>query len=102
MNAFAMEAGPAQFGSGFVESARRFLYRLAAAIAIVLLFALLIILFVPLAIVGLIYLVARSVLGGFGATAGVPQGGAEPMHPPIPESDNEGRENVRVRRPGEE
>lgn len=102
MNAFAMEAGPAQFGSGFVESARRFLYRLAAAIAIVLLLALLFVLFVPLAIVGVVYLVVRSALNGLGAPARAPQGDAGPVHPPIPESDNEGRENVRVRRPGEE
>lgn len=102
MNAFAMEAGPAHFGGDFVESVRRFLYRLAAAIAIVLLLALLFVLFVPLAIVGVIYLVVRSALGSLGAPARAPQGEAEPVHAPIPESDNEGRENVRVRMPGEE
>ncbi len=101
MNAYAMEAGPAQFGGGVVDGVRRVFYRVAAAIAILLLLALLLallfVLFVPMAIIGVLYLVLRSVLSGFGgpARAGVDA----PAHQPIPDADSEGRENVRVRRP---
>lgn len=100
MNAYAMEAGPAQFGGGVVDGVRRFFYRVAAAIAILLLLALLFVLFVPMAIIGVLYLVLRSVLSGFGgpARAGVDA----PAHQPIPDADGEGRENVRVRRPDAE
>jgi len=100
MNAYAMEAGPAQFGGGVVDGVRRVFYRVAAAIAILLLLALLFVLFVPMAIIGVLYLVLRSVLSGFGGPA---RAGLDvPAHQPIPDADSEGRENVRVRRPDAE
>lgn len=103
MNAYAMEAGPAQFGGSAVDSVRRFFYRVAAAIAIVALLTLLFVLFVPMVIIGILYLIARSVLGSFGGVSRRPQYQVEPpAHQPIPEEDGEGRENVRVRRPDAE
>lgn len=100
MNAYAMEAGPAQFGGSFVDGVRRFFYRLAAAIAILVLLALLFVLFVPMAIIGVLYLIARSVFGGLGGAPRRSQYQEEPpAHRPIPDEDSEGRENVRVRRP---
>lgn len=97
MTAFAMESRPAQFGSDFVDGVRRFLYRAAAAVAILVLLALLFVLFVPMAIIGVLYILVRSALGGFGGGART-NPDAPPEHQPIPDSDNEGRENVRVRR----
>lgn len=97
MTAFAMESRPAQFGSDFVDGVRRFFYRAAAAVAILLLLGLLFVLFVPMAIIGVLYILVRSVLGGFGG-AGRAAADSQPAHQPIPEADNEGRENVRVRR----
>jgi len=97
MSAFVMEAGSANLGAGAVESVRRFLYRLAAAIAIVFLVVLLLVLLVPMAVIGMLYIVARSVFSGLGS--GTRQAEVEvPAHQPIPEEDGEGRENVRVRR----
>jgi len=97
MSAFVMEAGRANFGTDFVESLRRFLYRAAAAVAILVLLALLFILFVPMAILGVLYILVRAAFGGFGvARQAAPD--ATPAHQPIPDADDEGRENVRVRR----
>lgn len=99
MTAFTMEAGRENFGAGAVESLRRFLYRVAAGLAILFLIVLLLVLLVPMAILGMLYFVVRSVFSGFGRGARHVEA---PAHQPIPVEDGEGRENVRVRRPDAE
>lgn len=101
MSAYVMEAGGHNMGDGlgdgFVDSARRFLFRLVAAMTIVLLVLLGLALFVPLVLIWVVYVTIRSVAAGvFGRAHRVNGPGA--AYPPIPDADGEGRENVRVRR----
>ncbi|MBX3379558.1 MAG: hypothetical protein KF805_05660 [Phycisphaeraceae bacterium] len=100
MSAFVMQSGSENFGAGVVESVQRILFRLAAALVIVLLVMLFLVLFVPLVIIWIVYVTARSAAAGL--TGRAHRAGAKSSaHAPIPDADGEGRENVRVRRPND-
>lgn len=105
MSAYVMESGGYNVGrglgngpgDGLVDGLRRFVFRLFAAMAIVLVVLLGLALFVPLVLIWVIYVTVRSVAAGiFGRAHRVNGPGA--AYPPIPDADGEGRENVRVRR----
>ncbi|MGH7244784.1 MAG: hypothetical protein ACREJD_15330 [Phycisphaerales bacterium] len=97
MDAGGANFGSAGFGAGPLDGVRRFFIRVLAAVAIAFLVFLLLILLVPMAVIGLVYLFVRSVFTTLQSGARQPSGDA-PMHQPIPDADDEGRENVRVRR----